>query len=101
VSVSAVRAAPPQVAMAVAPQTAASPAAGAASAPAGAPRKSEAASAHAPLSSRLIIEIDAAAGRFVQTLIGEDQRVVRRYPDEGQLAFSRGVNAYLAAMMRR
>jgi hypothetical protein len=49
---------------------------------------------------RLIIELDEAAERFVQTLVdGVD--VLRRYPDEAQLAFSRGVNAYMAALARR
>jgi hypothetical protein len=52
--------------------------------------------------ARLVIELDAAAERFVQTLVdGVSDTVLRRYPNEGQLAFSRGVNAYLAAMARR
>jgi hypothetical protein len=55
---------------------------------------------HAQLSARVVIEFDAAAARFVQTLIAADALIVRRFPDERQLAFSRGVNAYRAAMTR-
>ena len=68
-----------------------------------APRKLEAAAPQprSLLASRLVIELDAAAARFVQMRIGDDDLVVRRYPDERQLAFSRGVNAYLAAVTRR
>lgn len=47
----------------------------------------------------LVIELDQASQRFVQTLIDEGARtVLRRYPNEEQLAFSRGVNAYVSAM---
>jgi hypothetical protein len=54
------------------------------------------------LPARLVIELDAVAERFVQTLVdGAGETVLRRYPDEAQLAFSRGVNAYLAALARR
>jgi hypothetical protein len=55
---------------------------------------------HAQLSARVVIEFDAAAARFIQTLIAADELIVRRFPDERQLAFSRGVNAYRAAMTR-
>jgi hypothetical protein len=54
------------------------------------------------LPARLVIELDSTAERFVQTLVdGAGDTVLRRYPDEAQLAFSRGVNAYMAAMARR
>jgi hypothetical protein len=54
------------------------------------------------LPPRVVIELDAAAERFVQTLVdGAGGAVLRRYPDEAQLAFSRGVNAYIAALTRR
>jgi hypothetical protein len=52
------------------------------------------------LPARLVIELDAAAERFVQTLVSGAGDTVRRYPDEAQLAFSRGVNAYMAALLR-
>ena len=51
------------------------------------------------LSGDLVVEIDAASGRFVQTLRdGETEEVLRQWPNEGQLAFARGVRAYLAAL---
>jgi hypothetical protein len=51
------------------------------------------------LPPRVVIELDQAAERFVQTLFdGMSDTVLRRYPDEGQLAFSRGINAYVMAM---
>jgi hypothetical protein len=53
------------------------------------------------LPPRLVIELDEAAERFVQTLMdGAGETLLRRYPDEGQLAFSRGVTAYMAAVSR-
>jgi hypothetical protein len=53
------------------------------------------------LPPRVVIELDEAAERFVQTLLdGAGETVLRRYPDEAQLAFSRGINAYLAALAR-
>ncbi len=48
---------------------------------------------------RLRIELDYASERFVQTLMAADT-VLRRYPNETQLAFSRGVRAYEEARMR-
>ena len=49
--------------------------------------------------SKLVIEFDQASQRFVQTLLDDvAHEILRRYPDEGQLAFSRGVNAYVRAM---
>jgi hypothetical protein len=56
---------------------------------------------HPHLAPKLTIEFDAAAERFVQTLIDPtNQSVLRRFPAENQLAFSRGVNAYMAALLR-
>ena len=50
---------------------------------------------------KLTIELDTASRRFVQTLFdGGSEEVLRRYPDEGQIAFSRGVNAYVRALQR-
>ena len=66
-----------------------------------APRQAAAAMGSEQLSapSKLVIELDQAAQRFVQTLLDDAAHVVlRRYPDEEQLAFSRGVNAYVRAM---
>ena len=79
-------------------QSAADASAGGAPAPA-------AASAQAPqillLRSELTIEFDNAAERFVQTFTDPiSQSVLRRFPAENQLAFSRGVNAYMAAVSR-
>ena len=49
--------------------------------------------------SKLVIEFDQASQRFVQTLLDDAApEILRRYPDEAQLAFSRGVNAYVRAM---
>ena len=49
--------------------------------------------------SKLVIEFDQPSQRFVQTLLDDvTHTILRRYPDEGQLAFSRGVNAYVRAM---
>jgi hypothetical protein len=46
----------------------------------------------------LIIELDQSAQRFVQTLVDPATgAVLRRYPDEIQLTFSRGVAAYVKA----
>lgn len=46
----------------------------------------------------LLVQIDVEAGRFVQTLRdAATNEVVWRYPNEAQLAFSRGVNAYKRA----
>lgn len=51
---------------------------------------------------RLYIELDEASDRFVQTVIdATNETVLRRFPDEGRLAFSRGVNAYVRAMRER
>ena len=49
--------------------------------------------------SKLVIEFDQDSQRFVQTLLDDVARtILRSYPDEGQLAFSRGVHAYVRAM---
>ena len=51
------------------------------------------------LAPHLFIEFDRDSQRFVQTVIdGESKTVLRRFPAENQLAFSRGVNAYLRAL---
>lgn len=51
------------------------------------------------LAPRLYIELDDASDRFVQTMVDTaGETILRRYPNEGQLAFSRGVNAYVHAM---
>ncbi|MEJ0059509.1 MAG: hypothetical protein WDM79_08045 [Terricaulis sp.] len=63
----------------------------------GGSRRSERLSAPAELKSDLapadlLIELDKAAGRFVNTLVdSETQEVILRYPNETQLAFSRAV----------
>lgn len=64
---------------------------------------SSAAAAPPPLiAPRLLIEFDAASDRFVHTLIDPaSQSVLRRFPNEGQIAFSRGVNAYVQAMRQK
>jgi hypothetical protein len=51
------------------------------------------------VSGDLVVEIDAAAGRFVQKLLDhETEEMLRQWPSERQLAFARGVRAYLAAL---
>lgn len=63
-------------------------------------RAPPAAQVRAPASPlQLTIELDKASARFVQMLIAENV-VVRRYPDETQLAFSRGIRAYEEAKGR-
>ncbi|MGE3141969.1 MAG: hypothetical protein AB7L65_01500 [Hyphomonadaceae bacterium] len=48
---------------------------------------------------KLIVELDAASGRLVRTLLDPvSESVLWRYPNESQLAFSRGVAAYMRAM---
>jgi hypothetical protein len=55
-----------------------------------------------PIPPRLYIELDEAADRFVQTVVDPaNETVLRRFPEEGRLAFSRGVNAYVHAMRGR
>jgi len=50
--------------------------------------------------SEMLVEIDVAAGRFVhKERDGETKEVLEQYPNEGQLAFSRGVKAYLEAQI--
>jgi hypothetical protein len=49
--------------------------------------------------TKLTIEFDTASERFVQTLVdASNETVLRRYPNSNQLAFSRGINAYMRAM---
>ena len=53
------------------------------------------------LAPRLFIELDKAADRFVHKVVDrESDAVLRRFPSEGQIAFSRGVNAYVQALRR-
>lgn len=48
----------------------------------------------------LRVSLDASAGRFVQTLTDANtEEMVRRYPSESQLAYSRAVMAYLRAQI--
>jgi hypothetical protein len=48
--------------------------------------------------SELLVEVDVAAGRFVQTILNrETKELLRQFPSEAQLAFSRGVRAYMRA----
>lgn len=58
-----------------------------------------AAAAPALTSTRLHVDFDRSAGRFVQTItdVTTDQ-VLRQYPSEGQLAYSRAVVAYMRAL---
>lgn len=48
------------------------------------------------LPPRMVIALDQTAARFVQTLI-EGDTVLRQFPAENQLAFSRAINAYRRA----
>ena len=51
------------------------------------------------LPNQLVVEVDAEAGRFVQTVIdSQTEEVQLRYPNETQLAFSRAVTAYERAI---
>jgi uncharacterized FlaG/YvyC family protein len=53
---------------------------------------------HQLIPGHLRIELDEAAGCFVQTLTDPNtHEVLRRFPHESQLAFSRAVRAYLIA----
>ena len=55
-----------------------------------------------PIAPRSLVEFDAASDRFVHTLVDPaSQLVLRRFPDESQIAFSRGVNAYVQAMRQK
>lgn len=47
----------------------------------------------------LQVSLDESAGRFVQVLTDADtEETLRRYPSEGQLAYSRAVMAYMRAL---
>lgn len=49
---------------------------------------------------KLRVSLDPNAGRFVQTLTDANTaEMVRRYPSESQLAYSRAVMAYLRAQI--
>lgn len=53
------------------------------------------------LAGRLRIELDAEAGRFVQTLTDPvTHEVIRQFPHDSQLAFARAARAYAKAMRR-
>jgi len=58
---------------------------------------------HANLApGKLLVQKDADAGRFVQTLTdASSQETIWRYPSEAQLAYSRAVMAYLRALAQR
>jgi uncharacterized FlaG/YvyC family protein len=48
---------------------------------------------------RLLVQIDVESGRFVNTLLdAATEEVIRKYPSEAQLAYSRAVKAYLNAL---
>lgn len=48
---------------------------------------------------KLLVRLDVDAQRFVQIITDANTaETVRRYPNEGQLAFSRAVMAYLRAL---
>lgn len=47
----------------------------------------------------LEVTLDESAGRFVQHLTdGATEETLRKYPSEGQLAYSRAVMAYMRAL---
>lgn len=49
--------------------------------------------------AKLSVQIDAAAGRFVNILADVNTgQVVRQYPSDAQLAFSRAIRAYARRM---
>ncbi len=51
---------------------------------------------------KLLVQLDAEAGRFVHTLTDSaSQETIWRYPSEAQLAYSRAVMAYVRAMAGR
>ena len=54
------------------------------------------------LAGHLRIELDQAAGRFVQTLTDPTtNEILRQFPHESALAFARAVRAYEMARFRR
>jgi uncharacterized FlaG/YvyC family protein len=54
-----------------------------------------------PAPGRLLVEIDVDSGRFVNTLLDPNtEEVIRKYPSDAQLAYSRAVRAYLNAISR-
>ena len=62
-------------------------------------QQQEAATIAALTPADLLIEIDRVSGRFINTLMDpHSKEVIRRYPSEGQLAFSRAVSAYMRAL---
>ncbi|KAF0172238.1 MAG: flagellar protein FlaG [Hyphomonadaceae bacterium] len=54
------------------------------------------------IAGHLRIELDRDAGRFVQTLTdSETNEILRRFPNESQLAFARAIGAYMNARSGR
>ena len=50
----------------------------------------------------LVVEQDEEAGRFVAKVIDPDsEAILRQFPTEGQLAFSRALRAYVNALRER
>jgi hypothetical protein len=88
---------PPRPVKRVAPATETTPPANDPSA--SEPPREEAQAPTLLVSGDLLVEIDAAAGRFVHKLFDrETEEMLRQWPSERQLAFARGVRAYLAAL---
>lgn len=49
--------------------------------------------------NKLEVSLDTSAGRFVQILTDANtEETLRKYPSEGQLAYSRAVMAYMRAL---
>lgn len=64
-----------------------------------APLDAELSPASAYNSRTLLVELDKDAGRFVQILTDSStDEVLRQYPSECQLAYSRAVVAYMRAL---
>jgi uncharacterized FlaG/YvyC family protein len=54
------------------------------------------------IAGHLRIELDRDAGRFVQTLTDpQTNEILRRFPNESQLAFARAIGAYMNARLGR
>jgi hypothetical protein len=55
-----------------------------------------------PAPAKLVVRVDVEAGRFVNMLVdAESDEVLRKYPSDAQLAFSRAVKSYLRVMSTR
>lgn len=60
----------------------------------------EASSVAAPATTDVHIDFDREAGRFIQTITDlTTDEVLRQYPSEAQLAYSRAVVAYMRALV--